>query len=486
MSYSLIFVNIFYQNDYTMRLRHLSMLIPAIFLSSVSCLEKAPEIIESDQDVKQGIEYVYDPSVVPEVDITVTPSEWNSLLAAYDKDKNTKKTIKCDVTYFKGNEVTRIQNAGLRLRGAASRTRPEGSTGQQHKYGVTKWRNFHFQVNFHKFVKDDAHTIHGARKILFRFFSGDAAYVREHYCYDMFRRAGVFTGANCEYCRLCIKIDGDPKSTYFGLYNMVEPIDETFVKVRKEEFGSAEGNLWKCRHHATLAIDSYFDHIGVDNESEAESIYELKTNTDSFDQGKAQLMDFIVNLNKKTGQDFHDWIAKVCDVRLLLRTYAVNVALGMWDDYWCNENNYYIYFNSTDPHDYKFFFIPFDYDHSLGNCATRSGNSDQGRHDPLNWGSTSRPLIWKIIQFEDYRDIYKEELLRLVDEENGLMYWTASRDRITAWQDKISAFVKSDLNPKAVIKDQATGELHTDYKLLEDSPLNFFKVKKESIEKYCR
>lgn len=39
---------------------------------------------------------------------------------------------------------------------------------------------------------------------------------------------------------------------------------------------------------------------------------------------------------------------------------------------------------------------------------------------------------------------------------------------------------------QAVIKDQATGELHTDYKLLEDSPLNFFKVKKESIEKYCR
>ncbi len=85
-------------------------------------------------------------------------------------------------------------------------------------------------------------------------------------------------------------------------------------------------------------------------------------------------------LTSRSGRDFHDWIAQVCDVELLLRTYAVNVAVGMWDDYWNNTNNFYIYFNSDDPDRYEFFFIPYDYDNTLGTSSSCGVQDDSARH----------------------------------------------------------------------------------------------------------
>ena len=49
------------------------------------------------------------------------------------------------------------------------------------------------------------------------------------------------------------------------------------------------------------------------------------------------------------------------DVDQFLRAYAVNVMVGMWDDYWHGKNNYYFYFDENN----KFYF-PFDYDNTLG------------------------------------------------------------------------------------------------------------------------
>ena len=435
---------------------------------------------------KYGITYLYDGGVLPELHLEIPLDQWNSPLSSYDADKNTKTQIHCDAIYVKGTERTRVENAGLRLRGVATRKRPEGKAGQMHSAGDTDWNRCHFQVNFRKFVKDDAHTVHGARKILLRWNHADPAYVREVYSYDLYRRSGVAAGANAAHCRLYLHVAGDPEEIYYGIYTMVEPIDETFVKIRKEAFGSDKGNLWKCRHKATLATDDSFSDIGEDNDEGREYTYELKTNIGELDLARAQLENFVHNLNALDGQAFHDWIARVCDVRLLLRTYAVNVALGMWDDYWNNMNNYYIYFNSKDSIDYRFFFVPFDYDNSLGNCATRNSNEDQGRHNPFEWGPRTRPLIWKIIQFEDYRKIYAEELLRLVNPSHDLMYYIYSISRVKDWQARIRDYIVNDTGEDTKMEDRPTiGSTHREYKLAVDNEYNFFKVKMDAIHLYC-
>lgn len=266
---------------------------------------------------------------------------------------------------------------------------------------------------------------------------------------------------------------------------MIEAIDDKFVKRRKDLFGDHEHNLWKCRWGATLNYnDIHGANIYYDDDSGANYTYELESNTDNFETAKAQLIEFTKNLTQRQGDDFHDWIASVCDVRLLLRTYAVNVAVGMWDDYWNNCNNYYIYFNSSDRDNYKFFFIPYDYDNTLGTSHNCGVQSDSGRHDPLNWGNTDQnPLIGKILQFDDYHAIYVEALNELCSPDNDLFYYQHSINRISEWHNMIRDYVYNDTEEDCEIKDRPAswGNIY-DYRILDaNSSMNFFKVKAASI-----
>ncbi len=435
----------------------------------------------------RGISYLYGGTVLPEMHISVTPGEWNRLLDCYDADKNTKESVSCDVRYVKGDEETVIRDAAIRLRGNTSRRRPEGSSGQHHVSGKTDWHRCHFQVNFRRYHKDAEHEIHGARKVWLKYFNGDSAYIRELYCLDLFRRAGVWTGEYASYCKVYILVEGDSKEAYYGVYTMMEPIDESFLKVRSAKFGGDDGFLWKCRIGAKLN-PSDKGSAGPDNEEGREYTYELKTRTEDFAEAFAILSDFILNLNTLSGQAFRIWIESVCDVPFLLKTYAVNVAVGMWDDYWNNSNNYYIYFNILEDGSYRFFFIPFDYDNTLGTSLNCGVQMDAGWQSPLHWGLDSNPLIFKILQLEEYRQLYCDELLRLISPEAGLLYYESSDERIRKWHSMITSCLANDTGEGSFIKDQpATWGSRTKYRVLDpDSPDNFFKVKAKSIEYYCK
>ncbi len=439
---------------------------------------------DGKHSAKDGIAYLYDGACVPSIHISVSLKEWNRLLTAYDRDSNTKEQVVCAVTYDKAGEQTKIDSASIRLRGNTSRRRPEGSSGKMHSTDNTNWHHCHFQLNFHKYVKDDAHEVHGARKVVLKWFKDDPCYVRELYCYDLFRRVGVWTASNAAYCRLYIQVEGDTNEAYFGVYEMIEPIDERFLKVRKDEFGSKDGFLWKCRWGASLS-DANAD-MGADLGDGVDHCYELKTHTDSLDIAKAQLQDFILKLTGKGDESFYAWIPRVCDVQLLLRTYAVNVVVGMWDDYWNNRNNYYLYFNSHDKFDYKFYLLPFDYDNTLGTMVNCGVQSDAGRQDPYNWGDNSNLLIYRILKNSEFREFYRQELLRLVSPEAGLFYYESSIARINAWQSSISAYVSNDTGEDMSISDSpASWSTHKEYRLLDTGVNNFFKVKTSSIHSYC-
>ena len=112
--------------------------------------------------------------------------------------------------------------------------------------------------------------------------------------------------------------------------------------------------------------------------------------------------------------------------------------------------------------------------------------SDSGRHDPLNWGDTNkRPLIGKILKFEDYRKIYVEALNELCDPANGLFYDEASISRINGWHAMIRNYVDNDTEEDCEIKDRPAGWGNIyDYRILDpNSSMNFFKVKAQSIPK---
>ena len=468
-------------------------LCACILVLSCEKIGGSPETPDNNQEgggeaveQKDGTAYVYDLEALPEIHLSFSLSEWNSLLSKYDRNPNTDDQVKCDVRFIKGEDEFNIKEAGIRLKGNTSRRRPEGSSGQMHKKDQTDWHHCHFQLNLRKFIKDDEHKIKGIKKIALKWFKDDPMYVRELYCYDLFRRAGVWTASYSSYCRLFIHVEGDSKEAYYGVYDMIEPVDDDFLKERRDKFSSTKGNLWKCRYGATLN-DTGAD-IGADLDDGVEHTYELKTNTESLDEAKAQLQDFMTNLRSKSGDDFKTWISSHCDVPLLLKTYAVNVACGMWDDYWNNCNNYYIYFDSTEKSSYKFYMLPYDYDNTLGTSTQCGVQIDAGRQDPLNWGDSQKnPLIYKILQITEFRELYKQELLSLCSASRRLFYYDASMERIRNWHKLIAEHIDNDTGEDCRIEDKpASWGNHSEYRLLELGGNNYFQVKTSSINKYCK
>ena len=264
---------------------------------------------------------------------------------------------------------------------------------------------------------------------------------------------------------------------------MIEPIDDEFIERRVDGmFGNDKGFLWKCGHADGPAdLNGLDGSWSIDLDNGVNYTYEFKGDEEDYDAAKEQLEDFILKLQGKGEESFYNWIKTVCDVEFLLKTYAVNVAVGMCDDHWNNGNNFYLYFNSKDKFDYQLFFLPYDYDNTLGTSWHIGVTSDPGRQDPYNWGDTGL-LMERLMRFDEFRKIYRDALQELVDPENGLMDTDASMARIKAWQERISPYVSNDTGEDMSIYDKAAdwGNLH-DYKLMTKGNNNYFEVKTKTI-----
>lgn len=420
-------------------------------------------------------DYFWDMDALPEITLEVPLAEWNTFLSNFDKDNKTKEYIHCDVTFKKGSDVFTVRDAGMRMRGNTSRRHPE-SGGSGHISGNTDWHHFHIGLNFHKFNKDKEHKIKGINRVNLKWFNNDPSYIREVFCFDLFRRAGVWTASRESFCRVYIHVAGDDKPAYYGVYAMIEPYDNKYLERNAERYGNKiTGNLWKCTYPSSPAdLKSTDDRLFGQDDNMHDYTYELKETGADFATAKAQIQDFIKKLNGKGEESFKKWIAEVCDVELLLRTYAVNVAVGMWDDYWNNGNNYYLYFDSQDMLSYKVYMLPYDYDNTLGtsNCY------DPATRNPLDWGDKG-DLIERLLRFDDYRKIYVDCLKELVAPGSGLMDYESASSRINLWHQKIQPYVSNDTGEDMEIKDQPAGWSNYHYPILGDG--GYLKTKAATI-----
>lgn len=451
------------------------LLLSCVF---VSCVQhnnpEIPQEIPTNSFYDQNLDSVFDINSIPEIRFEVNESEWNELLAKYDNDKNVKDYISCDLTLRKENKSINLQEVGLRLHGNTSRRRPEGIKGEKHT-PESQWHHCHYMINLDKFKKDNSTYLEGISKIIFKWFHNDPSYVREIYCYDLFKRFNIWTIGYSSYCRVYINVKSE-RPIYLGVYGMFEVVDDDFIKRRSSLFGGESGFLWKC---ANVGLNDTSDNLFfVDDNSTIEHPYELKEGKKHFNEAKQQLRSFIKTFHEKGGEDFVTWIESVCDVELLLRTYAVNVGVGNWDDYWNHATNYYIYFNSRDVNNYKFFFVPYDYDEVLGRTASDTYQKDAVIANPLNWGDPQNDLIFKIISFPKYRKIYIDALKELSDPEKDYLSRDKSIRRIVQWQSRLYDFVSNDTGEDMTIEDlPGAWSSENKYRLLELGPENFFDLK---------
>ena len=468
------------------------LLLITLFISFlvINC-SKYETIIEPSTSKSKNTDItsqLFDLNDVPEIKLTVPLKDWNILLSNYDLNKNNKEKVVSHFEFNLNGQTVKLDSIGLRLRGNTSRVRPEGKKDEPHNPVATDWNHFHMGLDFNEFVSGK--KFNKLKSLNLKWFKGDASYVRNIYCYDLFERFGVWTAPQASYCRVSIYVEGDSKPAYYGVYAMMEAMDEQYVEKRAPYWGSAVGDLWKCGYaggpnatfEPTQSIGVEVVTLdGINNQGVA---YDLKTNKENINTAKAELSDFIFQINSRSGADFESYIESKMDVSLFLKTYAVNVIVGMWDDYWVNGNNFYFYMGTNG----KAYFIPYDYDNTLG---TSQIVRNSGTQDPLQWGNQTRPLIDKILAITKYKEAYKGYLKELIDPNKDYFHATKSMARISTWQSKINDKVWNDTNEDMTIKDIPTNWSNIqNYRLLSGDDLgggskkgdaNFFKSKAKSI-----
>lgn len=417
--------------------------------------------------------YIFDIESVPIITLQISSNEWNQLLIQFDKNPMNENAVKCQFLFNKNYQSEEVITAGLRIRGNTSRRRPEGVKGQPHDATQPDWHHASFSVDFNEMKPGQRFS--GLKKLNLKWFKDDPMYVREIYCYDLFERYGVWTAPQSSYTRLIIQIE-DEKPAYFGIYELLESVDNIYLEERKMPFGDSKGNLWKANWGADF-VDKNRNRMGMEYITLSQTykpVYDFKGDSVNLESAKNQLVSFITNLNSLQGTDFLNWIQSITDVPLLLKTYSVSVLCGMWDDYWVNKNNFYFYFNSAG----KFHFIPYDYDNTLG---TSQIIANSGTRDLMNWGTSSHPLIKKIISFPYYNALYKSYLKELSSQENDLFQAEKSKERIKNWHSQIQSYITNDTGEDMMIFDKpASWGNCSFYRLLEDNN-NYFTIRSSNL-----
>ncbi len=433
--------------------------------NSASGAQKRVKTQMSDLDT------LFDLTKLPEMTLTVTAEEWNKLLDYFDANPKNEKVIKGDFLFLREGKKVQLRDIGLRVRGNSfSRERPEGAKNENHNSSDPDWHHAHFRLNFDEYQSQD---FMGLKSLNLKWFNNDPSYVREVYCYDLFRRFEVWPALRVSYVRLSIEVKGTKKA-YFGIYEMMEPVDSRYLEKRFP--GNDKGYLWKCLYPSSLRPGGAKSKMGVEDPDKGKNYaYDLKTNKKDLEKAKLQFSQFMNDLQDKEGRDFEKWIESAFNLDLFLRTLAAHVMVGMWDDYWNLGNNFYLYFDEKG----KATFIPYDYDNSLGT----SGMFDAGKQNIYAYGKMdgSKPLVEKILAVPRYKKIYTGYIRQLLDPEKGLFDMNASIARIQKWHTLIEPYVENDTGEDMDIEDAPAGWGKTSYYRLwdEDESVNYFAVRKE-------
>lgn len=422
-----------------------------IFIFIFSCQKDEPiqpDPTPSPESVQK--DSIFNIDVVPEITLTFQLNDWNKILTNYDLyDKNDKKVVAHFKFVSEGKTII-LDSIGVRLRGNTSRRRPEGTYGQLHNAQNPDWHHCHFGLDFNKYKNQ---KFKGLEKLNLKWFKDDATYIREIYCYDLFKKNSVWTAPRASYCKLIIKVLGDSQPAYYGIYMMLENIDEDYLSYRKDEWNE-NGFLWKNGWANSKNADFvHTQYIGIENitlnpATSYYYVYDLKTRENELAAGKSELIQFITDLNSKTGEQFKNWFSQKIDVDLFLKTIATSVITGMWDDYWVNGCNFYFYMSPNG----KYYYIPIDFDNTLG---TSQIIQNSGIQNPLYWGgNNNRPLITKILEFPEYQMIYKNHIRNLVNANNNLFDTEKSKMRIVQWQTMISPYIYNDTGEDMYLQDK--------------------------------
>ncbi len=407
-----------------------------------------------DQDLSAFYEF-FDHDNFVSIEVDMTQQNWDTMMAVLIDNINHKRYFPADVTITTESGATTMEDVGFRIRGNWTRKFPEVVDANNNQTG--QLQTAHFKIKFNEtfdMVPDSLeYLVRKERRfanlrainLKHTTMSNDTTRIREAYAYDLFNQIGIWSSLT-SHANLVVNI-GDNLTGDYGLYTMIEPVDKTFLRKRFGDINN-EGNLYKCLWKeggpASLEVfdENDPDMIGLESGRGGKPTYDLKTNKSSPDH--SQMVDFVNNINSLEGAAFKNYIDQNFEIDYFLRWLAMNVLVGMPDDFWGNANNYYLYFVPNG----KVQFIPWDYDHTFERGWSPQDMSQISVYtwwdgtDFLEEGEPGkeRPLIDKIFTIDDYVATYEGYLRQYI--EDGIF----STEAFTAKFEQRRVVLDPDLN----------------------------------------
>jgi hypothetical protein len=352
------------------------------------------------KDVDPNFTEVFNDHAVKRIDIVMTEARWQNMLddmtetygafgsgsggsggGLIDTDED-PIFVPAEV-FYNGKEWYRV---GVRFKGNSSlqSSWQNGILKLSLKLDFDEFEDQYPQINNQRF--------YGFKKLHLKNNYEDKSMLREKVAADVFRNAGVPVSHTAFYT---VYIDYGDGPTYFGLYTMVEDVENTVLKT---QFSDDNGNLYKPEDTAaTFALGTY-------NEDE----YGKKTNEDDADFTDVSNLLAVINDDART-TDPDTWrtnLESVFDTDGFLKYLAVNTVIQNWDTYGKMPHNYYLYNN---PDTNKLTWIPWD-----NNEALQTGK--MGGSLPLDFtglNASEWPLIGYLYQDTVYKtqyDTYVQEV----------------------------------------------------------------------------
>ena len=332
------------------------------------------------QSANPSLGEVFRDNVIPRIDITIPQSSLNAIYS----DVWSYTEHKARFIFDNGTVRDTLEDIGFRLRGNTSRSSQKKS----------------FKVSFNTF--ETGRKYYGLEKLNLNGEHNDPTITRSKLCWDMLRDMNI-AAPRANHVELYIN------NNYYGLYINIEHIDEEFAESR---FGNKDGNLYK----GFWGVNFNYKGSNPDLykfEDNGRRVYSLKTNTDVDDY--SDLAEFIAVLNNTPLYDLPCKLEKVFNVEQYLKVLAFDVIAANWDGPVWNQNNCYIYKNTTTG---KFEYIPYDLDNTLG--VSWFSNINWGNRDIYQWSASwgNRPTYERILQVQEYKDRYTyyiNEIIGLLD-----------------------------------------------------------------------
>jgi spore coat protein H len=337
--------------------------------------------------VKPDYETVFKQDVVQRLDVVISSEDWKAIQedlvsmphpAPGNNLDDTFEPIWVPCEFYYGSR--QWYKTGIRVKGNSSLRSAIAS-------GIKKYS---FKLDFDQYEgiypEIMNQRFYGFKQLNLNNNFEDMSFMREKIAGDLFREFGIPCAKSAYYE---VYINYGTGSQYFGLYTLVEEVDNTVIS---SQFSNSSGNLYKPEGTAaafekgTYNTEDFFKKTNED----ASDWSDIKALYDALQSG--------IRISDPTG--WRALIESRIDMDIFIKWLAANTVMQNWDTYGKMPHNYYLYNN---PDSSVFTWIPWD-----NNEALQTGKMGGAINIDLSGVSDSWPMISYVASDPYYFSLYKK------------------------------------------------------------------------------